>query len=1023
MHRDDTSGRLARRQESTDDSRLGMDNDAVMRKQVRFFFLVFTASGFAGLIYESIWTHYLKLFLGHAAYAQALVLAVFMGGMAVGSLLCSKYSERLGNLLIGYAIIEVIIGICAVLFHPLYTRFIKTAFTSFIPALSSPMAVAAFKWSTATVLILPQSILLGMTFPLMTAGLIRRFPHAPGSIVAMLYFTNSIGAAVGVLAAGFLFIGWSGLPGTLVIAGIINFLVAAAVWIEDRRAHPLQRERLVPPGVAAPAAEAPHRTVYALFLAIALLTGLSSFIYEIGWIRMLSLVLGSSTHAFELMLSAFISGIAFGGLWIKRRIDSIDDPRRFLALVQVAMGLLALATLPVYGGTFNAMSWLMGNLPITETGYVLFNIASHGIAMVIMLPAAFCAGMTLPLITTALLRSGTGERSIGAVYGFNTIGSILGVITAIHLAMPLLGLKGMIMLGAGIDIALGLGIAWWVVPSRSLRAVYSTVGILALVVTAFWVTLDPNKMASGVYRGGALWNAGGQQTVFHRDGKTATVSITQESNIMSIRTNGKIDAGIQIDGRGHSQDEETMVLAGALGIMLHPEASKAAIIGWGSGLTTHTLLTDPRIKSVDTIEIEPEMIRAATFFGPRVRLAYDDPRSHRHIEDAKSYFSFHNKKYDIIISEPSNPWVSGVASLFTQEFYARIRDYLNENGILIQWMQLYDIDLPLVASIMNALAPYFSDYVVYAASAVDMLIVACPEGTIRKPDSSFLSVDGLAAEMRRIGVNGISDIDIRFIGNKRMLAPVFAGFSSVSNSDYEPIVDLYAVRSRFLHVNAFDQLIGARLQRLPIIPMLGGQPAGLDSRNVTFAPFPKSQLIYRADAIYQYFMQGQWRWVHDRPLSDELIRSTVHAKQVLIQECSKSAATHEWWRTMLHAVAYIIPSLSQQQSSSLVQVLLSPTCSKHYTEHQRNFLHLLDAVGKRDAALMARYSTSLLQQAGDPMMQADLLEYLLLAGMLGNISAGNTAEAALLWDRYARLLPAASRSSLPARYLVAQLSQ
>jgi predicted membrane-bound spermidine synthase len=204
-------------------------------KGLRLFFIIFTASGFAGLIYESIWTHYLKLFLGHAAYAQALVLAVFMGGMAIGSLLCSKYSERLGNLLLAYAATEVIIGICSVFFHPLYVQFIDFTYTTIMPGLGSPLAVAIFKWTAASLLILPQSILLGMTFPLMTAGLIRRIPQAPGSIVAMLYFTNSIGAAIGVLAAGFLFIGWVGLPGTLVIAGFINIIVAAVVWIEDKK--------------------------------------------------------------------------------------------------------------------------------------------------------------------------------------------------------------------------------------------------------------------------------------------------------------------------------------------------------------------------------------------------------------------------------------------------------------------------------------------------------------------------------------------------------------------------------------------------------------------------------------------------------------------------------------------------------------------------------------------------------------------------------------------------------------------
>jgi spermidine synthase len=756
-------------------------------KGLRLFFIIFTASGFAGLIYESIWTHYLKLFLGHAAYAQALVLAVFMGGMAIGSLLCSKYSERLGNLLLTYAAAEVIIGICSVFFHPLYVQFIDFTYTTIMPGLGSPIAVAIFKWTAASLLILPQSILLGMTFPLMTAGLIRRIPQAPGSIVAMLYFTNSIGAAIGVLAAGFLFIGWVGLPGTLVIAGFINIIVAAVVWVEEKKRKAYQTETRPTSKIALSSTTPP--VVYAIFLLIALLTGLSSFIYEIGWIRMLSLVLGSSTHAFELMLSAFIMGIAFGGLWIKRRIDSLDDPRRFLALVQVAMGILALGTLPIYGNTFNVMAWLMRNLPKSDLGYLLFNISSHGIALVIMLPAAFCAGMTLPLITTTLLRNGTGERSIGSVYGFNTIGSILGVFIAIHLAMPLLGLKGMIILGAGIDIALGLGLAWWALPSWRLPTVYTTVGVIALLLPMFWLKLDPSKMASGVYRFGLLPKQTKEETLFHRDGKTATVAITTAAQIMSIKTNGKPDAGIQVTGSGHSKDEETMVMVGVIGIVLRPEARTAAIIGWGSGLTTHTLLTVPSIDSVDTIEIEPEMINAATLFGSRVRLAYEDPRSHVRIEDAKTYFSFYNKKYDLIISEPSNPWVSGVASLFTKEFYSRVRGYLNKDGLFIQWLHLYDIDMPLVASIMKALSPYFSDYIIYGTNSTDILIAACPVGNIQEPSTSFLTMKDLMTELRKIDIMGLPDINVRLIGNKATLSSFFESYSISANSDYAPIVD------------------------------------------------------------------------------------------------------------------------------------------------------------------------------------------------------------------------------------------
>jgi len=989
---------------------------------LRLFFLMFTASGFAGLIYESIWTHYLKLFLGHAAYAQALVLAVFMGGMASGALICSKYSERLPNLLIGYAVVETVIGVCAIFFHPLYVHFIDLTYAKFIPALSSPTAVAVFKWTAASLLILPQSILLGMTFPLMTAGLIRRFPHSSGSLVAMLYFTNSIGAAIGVLAAGFLFIGWVGLPGTLVLAGCINIMVAAVVWIEDRRSSSFQASVSIQMKTDVPGTS--RGLVYKAFLLIALLTGLSSFIYEIGWIRMLSLVLGSSTHAFELMLSAFITGIALGGLWIKRRIDSFDDPRRFLAMVQVAMGILALATLPIYGGTFNAMAWLIRNLPKTNAGYFLFNLTSNGIALVIMLPAAFCAGMTLPLITNGLLRSGSGERSIGAVYGFNTIGSILGVFMAVHLAMPLLGLKGMIILGAGIDIALGLGLAWWAFPSWRIPAVYTIAGVVALVLPMFWLKLDPGKMASGVYRFGILPDQSKEEVLYHRDGKTATVSITKDLQNMSIKTNGKSDAGLQITGRGHSKDEETMVIAGAIGIIHRPEARTAAIIGWGSGLTTHTLLTVPNINSVDTIEIEPEMIKAARLFGPRVRLAYDDPRSHVRIEDAKSYFSFTNKQYDLIISEPSNPWVSGVASLFTKEFYSRVREYLTKDGLFVQWIHLYDIDMSLVASIMKALAPYFSDYIIYATNPYDMLIVACPVGDVQEPKISFLAIASLMNELNKVDVMGLPDINVRVLGNKSMLSPLFESYGTAANSDYEPIVDLYAVKSRFYDLTASPQFHSIEFGRLPIMHMLGKKHSDVSISPVAYSTFPKSIRIHFANMIFQYFMNDQMKWSHPyAPLRDQSRQLVMNAKQVLTGKCSEDSLRQEWWMAMLHVVADFVPCWSPEQLSQILKSIETSSCSKYLSDSQRDFIELIKAVGKKDAAGMAQYSKKLLEQMEKNAVDADLLEYTLSAGMLGDLAVGNIQEAGLLWRKYGPLLPVKNAQSITVQLLVTRLSR
>src|SRR5688572_17672744 len=195
------------------------------------YYVLFTASGFAGLIYESIWTHYLKLFLGHAAYAQSLVLAVFMGAMACGAWLCGRVSRRFANPLRAYAIVEALVGLLALVFHEVFVAVTDWGYAVLLPALGAEWLVLGAKLVLCALLIVPQSLLLGATFPLMSAGLVRAHPRAAGESVAMLYFTNSLGAAAGVLASGFVMIGALGLPGTLSAAGLLNLVLAFCVWL------------------------------------------------------------------------------------------------------------------------------------------------------------------------------------------------------------------------------------------------------------------------------------------------------------------------------------------------------------------------------------------------------------------------------------------------------------------------------------------------------------------------------------------------------------------------------------------------------------------------------------------------------------------------------------------------------------------------------------------------------------------------------------------------------------------------
>lgn len=976
------------------------------------FYWIFAVSGFSGLIYESIWTHYLKLFLGHAAYAQSLVLAIFMGGMALGAWLCGRLSQRWRNLLLGYAVVEGVIGLLALVFHPLFVSTVDVTLNQLIPSLGSSAEITGVKWGIGAALILPQSVLLGMTFPLMSAGLIRRFPDQPGNRIATLYFVNSIGGAIGVLASGFWLIQLVGLPGTIAIAGGLNIVLALTVAALTRGSgEPAFRE------IERVDAKSDYAASLALMLAVAALTGLSSFTYEIGWIRMLSLVLGGSTHAFELMLSAFIFGLAIGGLWVRRRIDAVASPVTFLGWVQVVMGLCALATLPLYSLSFDVMQALVSALPKTDAGYAQFNLASHAIASVIMLPAAVCAGMTLPLITYALIRSGTGERSIGLVYGANTVGAIVGVFFAVHIGMPLLGLKNLIVAGAAVDIVLGvLLLASCVKRIGVLQPVAATAAaVLALGLALSVVSFDPLTIVSGVFRGTnyRILTTDKAKLLFHRDGKTATISLLEfPDDVVQVRTNGKSDASINLGKSGRYQiDEVTMVLSGALPLLLKPDARTAANIGMGSGLTSHVLLTDPDLEQVNTIEIEEQMVAAARGFAPRNRLAYEDPRSVITIEDAKTFFSSRQKRFDVIVSEPSNPWVSGVSSLFSREFHKLARSYLNSDGIMLQWLQLYEIDEPLVMSVIKSLDENFDDYAIYGANAGDILIVATASKVLPKLPAVFPPMPALIAELNHIGIYSPQDVAVRRLATKKSLAPLLKSYPIGTNSDYDPVLDQNASRARFIG-RAASSLMNLAMEPLPLVEMLNGDRPNWARTAVT----PNNHLAKMHPSAVASFFRDYL--LGDAATALPAAQRDIFLKQVqeLLSSCARPPDGDSAF-ALMRIGGVLAPFLQPDELGPVWTKIETLPCARALVGAQRDWLELMKAVGRRDALAMAEASSRLFANHED--RTALRRRYLLAAGMLGNIAAGRPNNARALWEDQAARALEKNAPSLMLRILAA----
>ena len=951
-------------------------------------YTIFVLSGAAGLMYESIWARYLGLFVGHSAYAQVIVLVIFMGGMSAGALIAGERSARLRSPLLWYAGVELLAGIIGLVFHDGFNAFTAFGYDRVFPAMGAGAPEVIVKWLMAALMILPQSLLLGATFPLMSAGVVRLAPERSGRSLALLYFTNSFGAAAGVLIAGFYLVALAGLPGTLVVAASLNVIVTLIVFVAVRReagrreAGAGRLEALdVSPADSSPQPPASRLQPPAsrLLLVVAFGTAVASFIYEIAWVRMLSLVLGSATHSFELMLSAFILGLSLGAYWVRTRVDA--GSMRLLAVVQLAMGSLAIATLPLYLASFGWMAGAMSMFARTDSGYDAMSVFRYGICLIVMLPATFCAGMTLPVITRLLLSQGAGERAIGRVYGVNTLGSIVGVTVAGLVLMPLLGLKWLLVLGGCVDIALGvLLVAFdrrahpWHPSRRALvGAALAAAGLLLVLARA---RFDLTLLTSGVFRYGTVQAPGSADVRFYRDGRTASVSIRRikATGGLTLATNGKPDASLGPEWlrplqpnqpRGpFTHNASTQLLSGIIPLAFAPNARNAAVIGQGSGMSSHVLLASPKLERVVTIEIEPEMIRGSRMFYPANRRVFDDPRSVFAIDDARSFLAAARTRYDLILSEPSNPWVAGISGLFTTEFYRSLKRYLTDDGILAQWIQVSEIDDGLVMSVIAALNENFPSYAAFAIAEHHVMIIASKRPTLPEPDWSVAErYPGIVEDLARIMPLSPRFYETLRIADHRSLGPLAK--RSAPNSDFYPVLDLNAERAMFTRRDAvgFAYLGAERFSSS--LAFAGARNGFSQDRQLAILGVPRLEAAVTSASV--------------RAAAPAQGGSPVAFRHQVIQEALANGRPPVDWRAWVQAIALMDADI-HGGTAGVADTAFYASLERYLRRtsppaEARASVDFLRGLASWDYATAARASTLLTQDAlrGDLWLGADLL--------------------------------------------------
>jgi predicted membrane-bound spermidine synthase len=693
-------------------------------KTVLAYSLLFFLSGATGLVYQLLWVRVLYQSFGSTIQSITTVVAAYMGGLGLGAWLFGRIADRSRRPAALYGWLEIAIGIFGIV-SPLVLSLAHSLY------LGLGGGGVALRFGLAALVLLVPTTLMGATLPVLTRAFMEEDRTRLKPSLGRLYGVNTLGAVVGTALAGFFLIEFIGVRVSLWLTAATNLGIGAvALWF-GRSPSPTDPGRQ--PGENR---SPPRDLIRTLALILLGVTAFASLLNEIAWTRVLVMIVGGSTYAFTLVLVVFLLGIGLGSVIVARRSGPRADTAASAALAQGLTGVGAAALflffglLPVY---------IIAVFQIPDLGatprLLLMGVA---VGAVVLVPA-LGMGMTFPLLTDLTARPDAARGTdVGAAYALNTVGSILGAVLTGFVLVVAWGTQTTLRAGLAINGLAALALAWAAArgiaegsaDDRRLRVRVlgaGVLGVLALLAAAAapgWSTrlidLGPTIYArtkmDAAQRQAFLEHRGTRQLAF-KEGWNATVSVWENETGRSLRVNGKVDAS----DRG---DMGTQIMVGLAPVAARPGATSALVIGYGSGVTARVLADVPGMTRVRVIEIEPAVLAMDTLFRHVNGGVLRRPGVTAVVDDARSALQLHAERFDVIMSEPSNPWVAGIATLYTPEFFRIVRSRLADDGVFCQWVQLYQLPLPIVAGIVRNVQEVFPHVEVWFGESHDLMVVA-----------------------------------------------------------------------------------------------------------------------------------------------------------------------------------------------------------------------------------------------------------------------------------------------------------
>ena len=658
------------------------------------------------------------------------------------------------------------------------------------------------------VLVIPTTC-MGATLPILSKWAVQQ-ENTLGVTIGRLYALNTFGAVIGTALSGFFLLPLLGVQKTLGIAVAVNLLVAISIFLLIRR-YPIPPASPRPlsfskedPGNAKTAALSPlpKKVIWSVVLGISL-SGFISMIYEVAWSRTLSLLVDSSVYGFTIMLTTFLVGIALGSYFFSRKVDTIRFQGFVWAWLQIGIGVFAFVSLVFFQ---ELPYWYLLLYRSLGKSINLLLTGKFVLAFFIMLAPTLFMGAIFPL-TIKIYASNISRvsRMVGNIYTVNTLGCILGSFAGGFFLIPLLGIRNTILLGIGANLLLGLyilliseaprlGLKWISAPA---------VLVLTVIILQFPPVWKAPLMVSGVYIYAhsfdktsrkellRMYDPKNDPLLYYKEGHTCTISVhkSRRTGAVYMKSNGKVEAS----SKG---DMPTQVLVGQIPMLLAPRMDEVLVVGMGSGVTVGSVTPFPA-KKITLVELEKAVIEGSHFFDQVNNQPLKDPRLVLQVADARNYLLVTPDRYDVIISEPSNPWMAGVANVFTREFFRLGYDKLKPEGVFCQWLQLYKISPESFKTVLTTFHKVFPYVYVFQPQEKDLVMV----GFKKKPDLSLARIEErmqwslVEQDLKRVGVSDLENLMSRFIMGPAEVSTLTQ--SGVINTDDNALIEFSTPKTLF----------------------------------------------------------------------------------------------------------------------------------------------------------------------------------------------------------------------------------